>query len=227
MKMMLAVMMLSIGGSAMAQQALIDKMKMQRKVQKAANEMLDTEVSKSARELAKSDKKEGWKVAPGLLPLEQQYNKSQLLQQMTEDDGLTPQYVWGDATSTGENYDGAKMQALELALLNMVSSIEKNVTQIVDNNRNNVQGAAGTATTVVKSLAKGKSYVSQHVGQTSTIVDTYKVLPNGNVQSHVVIFYSMDKAREVARDAIRKQLEQEGQGNAVSDGDLDKLLGQE
>ncbi len=214
---------LFVFGTVSAQNSTIERMKQRQELQKMNNKLQSTGVDKESKKQAKKDEKEGWKVAPGYLPLAQQYSRSSLLQNQFEDDLLTPKYVWGDATSTAENYDGGKMQAIELAQINMVSSIEKNITQIVDNNRDNKQLNAGNAATVVKSLAKAKTYISKRIGQTTPVIDTYRELGNGNVQVRVMIFYSMDKARELARDAIREQLEKDGE--KVGEGELDQLLG--
>jgi len=201
-----------------------DKSKQRAELVKQSNRLQKLDIDKASKKLAKQMRKEGWKVAPGNLPMEQQLSRSTIFQNQFEDDFITPKYVWGDASSVSENYDGGKMQALELARANLVSSIESNVTKIVENNRDNKQLNAGNAATVVKTLSSSKSYVSQRLGQTIPVVEVYRDLPNGNKEVRVMIFYSMDNARKVALDAIRDQLEQEGE--TVEQSVLDSLLGE-
>ena len=201
-----------------------DKSKQRAELVKQSNRLQKLDIDKASKKLAKQMKKDGWKVAPGNLPMEQQLSRSTIFQNQFEDDFITPKYVWGDASSVSENYDGGKMQALELARANLVSSIESNVTKIVENNRDNKQLNAGNAATVVKTLSSSKSYVSQRLGQTIPVVEVYRDLPNGNKEVRVMIFYSMDNARKVAIDAIRDQLEQEGE--TVEQSVLDSLLGE-
>lgn len=204
-------------------QSTIDKMKQRQELQKMNKNLQETKIDKEARKQAKKDEKEGWKVAPGLLPLAQQYSRSSLMQNQFEDDLLTPKYVWGDASTEAQSYDAAKMQAIEMAQINLVSSIEKNITQIVDTKRGNQQTATGESSSIISSMSKSKTLISQRLGQTTTVVDAYRELPNGHVQVRLMVFYSMDKAREMARDAIREQLRKDGQN--ISDDSLNKMLG--
>ena len=203
-------------------QNMKDRFKQRKELLKMNKDMQGVKVSKESRKLAKEMKKEGWKVAPGVLPLEQQIERSSLYQNLFEEDLVTPLYVWGDANSVSENYDAGKMQALELARPNLVGSIETNITQIVEHNRDNKQLSAGKAASVVKTLSASKSFITQKLGQTIPVIDTYRELPNGNVMVRVQTFYSMEKAREIALDVVREELEKEGEnlGN-----ELDQLMG--
>lgn len=213
-KLMLIVMaVLLINGSMSAQSSTMtnkEKMKQRKEILKQNNKLQKVNVDKASRKQAKQMKKDGWKVAPGNLPLDQQISRSTLFQNQFEDDLITPKYVWGDATSVSANYDGGKMQALALARVNLVSSIENHVTQIVENNRDNKQLDAGNAATVIKTLSESQSFVTKRLGQTIPVVEVYRDMPNGNKEVRVMIFYSMDTARDIARDAICEQLEKEG-----------------
>ncbi len=199
-----------------------DKYKARKELMKMDKDFNDEKASKDARKQAKSMEKEGWIVAPGALPLAKQIDRSLLFQNQTEDDLLTPKYVWGDATSTAENYDAGKMQALELARINLIGSIETSITKIVDSNTSNKQLNAGDAASVISTLGKVKSIVSQKLGQTIPVIDTYRTLKNGNVEVRIMTFYSMDTAREITKEAIRKQLEKEG--NKLGEN-LDEYMG--
>lgn len=213
-KLMLIVMaVLLINGRMSAQSSTMtnkEKMKQRKEILKQNNKLQKVNVDKASRKQAKQMKKDGWKVAPGNLPLDQQISRSTLFQNQFEDDLITPKYVWGDATSVSANYDGGKMQALALARVNLVSSIENHVTQIVENNRDNKQLDAGNAATVIKTLSESQSFVTKRLGQTIPVVEVYRDMPNGNKEVRVMIFYSMDTARDIARDAICEQLEKEG-----------------
>lgn len=183
------------------------------------NKKLQSEkVAKGIRKQAKDMmQKEGWKVAPGGLPLEQQLERSTLYQNSFEDDMVTPKFVKGDASATAEFYDAGKMQALALAREDLIGSIETNITQLVETNRSNKQLNSKDAASVAKTLSASKSFITQKLGQTIPVIEVYRELPNGNVQVRVQTFYSMDKAREIAKQVIREQMEQSG------DELLDKL----
>lgn len=89
---------------------------------KASKSELNEKASKAAKKEAKKLQKEGWQTAPGALPLEKQLDKSYAMQYQY-DESMYPMYIMGEAMSIGENYDGAKMQAMELAKQNLAAQI--------------------------------------------------------------------------------------------------------
>ncbi len=219
------VMLLAVGtmeSYAQSTKEYKSKYKARKELMKMDKDFNNEKASKDAKKMAKTMKKEGWLVAPGGMPLEKQIDRSMLFQNQTEDDLLTPKYVWGDATSTAENYDAGKMQALEIARVNLVSSIESQMTQIIDHNRDNKQLKANDAASVISSLGKAKTIVSQKLGQTIPVIEVYRKLKNGNIEVRVQTFYSMDMAREIAKEAIREKLLEEGK---QLDQELDQLIG--
>lgn len=171
----------------------------------------EIKVSKDTRKQAKQLVKEGWKVAPGGMSIEKQLARAELLDNSFEEDGVTQKYAKGDATSTAESYDAGKMQALELARLNLVSSIETDITELAETNRSNKDISADNAASVIKVLRSSKSFVSKKLGQTNSVIEMYRELPNGNVQVRVQTYYSMDKAREIAKAVVREELEKQGE----------------
>ena len=71
-------------------------------------------------------------------------------------------------------------------------------------------------------LKKAKGIISTRLGQTTPVVEAYRELKNGNIEVRVQTFYSMDKAREMVREGIRQQMEQDGEKLTP---ELEKLLG--
>lgn len=205
MKFILALLMVGITMTVSAQSAA-DRLAQRAQVMKANKKLQDVKVSKESRKLVKQLKKEGWKVAPGALSMEQQFERSALLQNQFEEDLITPKYVWGDAQSQGSTYDAAKLQALELARANLIASLETNITRLTENSVDNQQLANGEAVSITKMLSTSKSIVSSRLGQTTNVVEVYRELANGNYIVRVVVFYSMDKARDIALDAVREQM---------------------
>lgn len=181
----------------------------------------ETKVSKASKNRAKEDQKDGWK-ASGSLPLEVQYERASVYENSFEDDMVTPKFVSGEGMSIGEIYDGAKMAALEQARQTIIGSIETDITQIVDNNMSNEQLGQDGAVTVAKTLNRSKSLMSKKLGQTIPAIERYRKLPNGNYQVYVRTFYSMDKAREIAKSVLRAELEKESKDLANK---IDEMLG--
>ena len=96
----------------MTAQTAKDIRKERQELRKASKSELNAKASKDAKKEAKKLTKEGWITAPGALPLEKQLDKSYMMQ-MEYGDDMYPKYLMGEAMSIGENYDAAKMQALE------------------------------------------------------------------------------------------------------------------
>ena len=192
-----------------------------KEVIKASKSQLNEKASKAARKEAKSLEKEGWQSAPGALPIEKQLDRSYQMQ-YEYDAEMYPKYIMGEAMSVAGNYDAAKMQALELAKQNLAGQIQTEVTALIENTVANEQMSAEDAASVTRSISAGKNLISQSIGRTIPVVEIYRMLKNKNKEVLVRIAYNGDLAKKLAKDAIRKQLEQEGEDKQKK---LDELLG--
>ena len=195
--------------------------KERKEIRKMSKSELNEQASKAARKEAKKLIKEGWTSAPGALPVEKQLDRSYLMQ-MEFDDDLYPKYMMGEAISIGENYDGAKMQALELAKQNLAGQIQTEITALIENSVANNQLEAEEAATVTKSVLASKNLISQSIGRTITVVEVYRTLTNKNKEVLVRIAYNSAMAKAAAKKAMREELEQSG--NELHEK-LDSLLG--
>lgn len=196
-------------------------MKERKELRKMSKGELNEKATKAARKEAKKLAKEGWASAPGALPIEKQLDRSYLMQ-MEYDDNMYPKYLMGEAMSVGENYDGAKMQALELAKQNLAGQIQTEVTALIENSVANNQLGAEEAATVTKSVMAAKNLISQSIGRTITVVELYRTLNNKNKEVLVRIAYNGEMAKAAAKKAMREELEQKG--NDLHEK-LDSLLG--
>ncbi len=182
---------------------------------------LNEKVSKAAKKEAKGYAKDGWEVVPGALPLEKQLDKSYMMQYEYDQD-FFPKYIMGEAMSVGENYDAAKMQALELAKQNLAGQIQTEITALIENSVANQQLAEGEATSVTKSVMASKNLISQSIGRTIPVIELYRVKQHKNKEVLVRIAYNSEMAKKVAKEAIRKDLEAKGD---ELHSKLDELLG--
>ena len=196
-------------------------MKERNELRKMSKGELNEKATKAARKEAKKLAKEGWASAPGALPIEKQLDKSYLMQ-MEYDDNMYPKYLMGEAMSVGETYDGAKMQALELAKQNLAGQIQTEVMALIENNVANNQLGAEEAATVTKSVMEAQNLISQSIGRTITVVELYRTLNNKNKEVLVRIAYNGEMAKAAAKKAMREELEQKG--NDLHEK-LDSLLG--
>lgn len=221
-KYILFIAMCLLTGTTTSYAQLTEEQRKERKeITNASKSQLNEKASKVARSEAKRLKKEGWQTAPGALPIEKQLDKSYLMQ-YEYDNEMYPKYIMGEGMSIGGNYDGAKMQALELAKQNLAGQIQTEVTALIENTVANEQMSAEDAATVTRSVSAGKNLISQSIGRTLVVVELYRTLQNKNKEVMVRVAYNGDMAKKLAKDAIRKQLAKEGQDKQKK---LDELLG--
>lgn len=184
--------------------------KERKEIKKASKSELNERATKTARREAKKLTKEGWTSAPGALPLEKQLDKSFLMQMEYEDD-MFPKYIMGEAMSIGENYDAAKVQALELAKQNLAGQIQTEITALIENTVDNKQLKAEEAATVVKTISASRNIISQSIGRVIPVVELYRVVSTKNKEVLVRIAYNSAMAKEAAKKALREDLEKQGE----------------
>lgn len=187
---------------------------------KQLNQNLKEKSTKEARKEAKKLKKEGWVVSPGALPLEKQLDRSYFTLMETDED-QNPVYITGEGQSVGENYDAAKMQAMELARQQIASKIGSETTALIDNLVGNKQLGAEEAATVTTLLSEGKTIISQKLGRVVPVVECYRTLKNNNKEVMVRLATKESTIREVMKDYLRGEMEKKG---AKMSDQLDELL---
>lgn len=198
-----------------------EQLKQRKELKSQSKNELNEKASKAARQEAKSLKKQGWLTAPGALPLEKQLDKSYMMQNEFDED-LFPMYIQGEGISTGQNYDAAKMQAMEMARQQLAGQIQTEVTALLESNVSNNQLEAGDAASVTKTIMAAKALISKSLGRTIPIVEVYRNLKNGNKEVLVRIAYSSKTAKSAVKKALQESLEKEGDD---LQNKLDNLLG--
>ena len=202
MKFLAVLALLSFSMNTMAQNAMQAKLK----ETKAA---LKEKASKDAKDEAKRMKKEGWTVSPGALPLEKQIDRYYAYIEQTDDE-LNPLYYTGEGRATAENYAAAHMQATELARLNLASSISTEATGIIDNMIANKMLADNQASSITTYISENKTIFSQKLGRVQTPLVATRQLKNKNKEVIIRMVAKVSSIHEIAKDAIRSQLETEG-----------------
>ena len=202
MKFLVMLVALTVSTSAMAQNALQQKVKQN----KAA---LKEKASKDARNEAKRLKKEGWQAFPGGLPMEKQVDRVYMFLESYDDD-MNPLYVAGSGTATGESYAAAQAHATELARLNLAISIGSEATGIIDNMLGNKMLANDQAASVTTYLSENKTIFSQKLSRVQTPLQLQRELKNKNKEVTVRLVAKRSDLQEIAKQAIREQLEKDG-----------------
>lgn len=202
-------------------QTVKDIRKERQEIRKVSKNDLNEKATKAARKDAKKLTKEGWITAPGALPLEKQLDKSYMMQ-MEHDEDMYPKYLMGEAMSIGENYDAAKMQALELAKQNLAGQIQTEVTALIENSVANKQLANEDAASLTQSIMGAKNLISQSIGRTITVMECYRVKSNKNKEVLVRIAYNGAMAKAAAKRAIQEELNEKSEEIHKK---LDEILG--
>lgn len=166
------------------------------------------EVAKLAKKEAKALKKEGWKTAPGALPLQAQLEDAYCKQLDKNELGISKFFV-GSAQPISEFYDAAKIQAQSLARFDIVSQIQTEMKGIIENSVGNKQLSADEAASINQMIMKSTEKIAGKLGRTSPLVECFLKLPNGNTQVMIRIAYPTTQALEEAKGVVREQLEAE------------------
>lgn len=174
---------------------------------------------KDARKEAKKLKKEGFDVAPGQLPMDKQIENTWYKRYEMTDDG-EPMYFVADARSVGETHSAAKMQAYEVAKINLAGQIGAAVAGGIETSLINAQLNAEDAASVTETVANFKSKVLADMGKTSTFFEASRNIDK-NTEVTVTLGYSYKTAIEMSKKKIREELKAQGKVNAEK---LDSLL---
>lgn len=215
-----ALMLVSVSGITFAQTTK-EQRKERQELAKASKKELNEKATKAARKEAKKLAKEGWKTAPGALPLEKQLDKSYLMQYQYDSDGF-PQYIMAEAMTTAGNYDAAKMQALELAKQNLAGQIQTEITALIENTVANEQMDQSEAASITRSVMASKNLISQSIGRVVPVIEAYREVNGKNREVLIRIAYSQDMAKAAAKKAVKEELE--ARGDSLHNK-LDSLLG--
>ena len=198
-----------------------EQIKERKELAKQSKKELNEKASKTARKEEKKLIKEGWKTAPGALPINKHLDKSYMMQYQYDKDGF-PQFIMAEAMSVGGNYDAAKMQALELAKQNLAGQIQTEITALIENTVSNEQLDQSDAVSVTRSVMASKNLISQSIGRVVPIVEIYRPVNGNNREVLVRLAYSQEMAKAAVKAAIKKDLE--ARGDALHEK-LDKVLG--
>ena len=161
---------------------------------------------KQARKEARRYKRKGWYVAPGALPMDKQIEKS-WERSYQEDEKGYPLYLVATGNSVAEAQSAAKLQAMELAKLELAGVVATNIVAIIENSVANNQLSRDDAASVTKTVAASKNIIVQEIGRVLTFFEIYREVGDRNIEVMLRIGYNSEMAHETAKKAIREQLE--------------------
>lgn len=174
---------------------------------------------RDARKEAKRLSKEGFNVAPGQLPMDKQIEATWIKRYESDDKGNKKWFV-ADARSVGETHSAAKLQAYEVAKVNLAGQIGSEIAGLIETTIANSQLNSEEAASVTETVATFKSLVGSKLGRTTTFFEADRNVGK-NSEVYVTVGYSYDSAVEMAKDLIRKELNDKAK---VQSEKIDKIL---
>jgi hypothetical protein len=174
---------------------------------------------KDARKEAKNLKKQGYNVNPGQLPMDKQLEKSWMMQYEEDDEG-NKLYFFADGTSVGETQAAAKLQAYEVAKINLAGQIETTIAGLITTNLGNQQLSGNDAASVTQTMGQFKSKMNQRMGRILTAFEAYKPLGK-NTEVRVTLAYNSNEAKRIAKEILREDLKKI---SGMDDERINKLL---
>ncbi len=174
---------------------------------------------RQARKEAKKLKKDGFKVAPGQLPMDKQIEQTWIKRYETNDEG---QKLWfiADARAVGESHTAAKLQAYEVAKVNIAGQIGTEVAGLVETNIANAQLNAEDAASITETVATFKSLIGSKMGRTNTLFEADKQIGK-NTEVYVTVGYSYKEALNMAKEMIREEMSKKSD---IHTDQLNKIL---
>lgn len=166
---------------------------------------IKAKATKEARKEAKNLEKQGYHVNPGQLPMEKQLERSWMMSYEMDDKGQKKYFI-ADGTSVGETQTAAKLQAYEVAKINLAGQIETEIAGLVTTNIGNQQLSSEEAASVTQTMGQFKSKLNQKMGRINTAFEAYKSIGK-NTEVRVNLAYSTEEAMKIAKDILREDLQ--------------------
>lgn len=201
------------------QQLAKEREKEQRREEKELRKEIGRKPHRDARKEAKEFEKNGWYTAAGAIPLDKQIENGWMMQYQEDEEGY-PLYLVAAGNSVAESQSAAKLQATELAKLELAGLVQTRITALIENNVATNQLSAEEAASVTKTVAASKNIIAQEIGRVLVFFEMYKRHGN-NVEATVRVGYNTDMAQEAAKQAVRDQLEDQ---TDLLQEKIDKLL---
>ena len=192
----------------------------QQQSEKELKKDITERATKEARREAKEFEKKGYAVAPGALPMEKQIERAWMRQYETDETGY-PLYIVASGNSVANSQSAAKLQATEIAKLELAGSISTQVAALIETSIANEQLSAKDAASVTKTVAASKNIIAQEIGRVIPLFEIYKNVGKNNIEANVRVAYNSQMAMESAKKVIKKKLEEETE---LAQEKLEKLM---
>lgn len=192
---------------------------------KEKKEIIEALKSKAIKEARKEEKRlvkdEGFKIIPGGLPMAKQLEYAWIMQLEKDDDG-NPKYLVATGNGVAKTQTAAKLQAIEMAKLEMAGKIETIVAALIEGSVANKQLTTKEAETITEVISASKNIISQTLVGVEAPLEIMKDVNKENVEVQVRIFCNSDMSEKKAKKAILEELKEK---TKVAHDKLDRIMG--
>jgi hypothetical protein len=195
-------------------------------------------LKKARKEAKRLEKEEGWRVFPGDRPLDKMLQDSWMKQyemKLNNDMSETNAYIWATGNGVSKTKSAGKMQAMELAKVELAGQLKTHVAALTTSNIANAQLSGVDAETEQSIIQSAKSITSATLTQVKPTVVLYRTkiprkelklnnrqqLTPGTVEVQVMLFYDLYQADIQTREAIKQELKDKLKDN---EAELKKLM---
>ena len=177
--------------------------------------------SKEAKKEAKKLEKQGWTVPFGAMSMAEQIQRSIYFENEVDNES-NKKYAIGRNTVEGKYYDAARLQAMEVARLQIAQQLQTELVAEAENSFGNEEGTQVVSS--MQTVLGGRSFVSQCLKQTIVITEIQRELPNGNKEVQIGVAADRSQAIDAAKKAIADDLKKRGGDivNRLKDNGWDK-----
>ena len=161
---------------------------------------------KDAKKEARRLKKEGFQTMA--LPIERQLADFYAKYSEKNEDGM-PKYLMSDATTVGNSYSAAQMEAVNVAKVRLAGQIQSTVMSEAKIQLANSQLSAEDAASVGKALEKSTVRVAQKISRVIIAQEMYRILPNKNYEIRVVMLYDAKSVHDMMIEEVRESLKKD------------------
>ncbi len=212
---------------------------LQKERKQLRNKIKEKAVKQARKEAKRLEKEEGWRVFPGDKPLEKMLEDSWMKQYEMKYDpatgGETNAYIWATGNAVAKTKSAGKMQAMELAKVELAGQLKTHVAALTTANIANAQLSGVDAETEQSIVQTAKNITAATLTQIKPTVVLYRTkipkkelkknnkqqLAPGTVEVQVMLFYDLYQADYQTREAIKQELKDKLKDN---EAELKKLM---
>ena len=180
----------------------------------------DKKAVKLARKESKKWEKEGYTNLPGNLPLENQFEKSLVMQQMVTEDG-NARYISANGSAIAGSEGVAQANAMDNTRVTLAGQIQSEVSALISSNKANTGYTAEEVETIDEFVSSSKTLIQNEIGTIDPVIEMMRKVGD-KFEYRFIIMYDVNTARVVAKSIIKKELREKVSQN---EAELNKLLG--